>query len=70
MTTWRRCSIALILAVAIALTTGCRVAAGPQVTLEFWTISLQPFFTDYINGLIAAYERANPEVKITWVDVQ
>lgn len=86
MTTWRRlpgspgnshqrisgvaCTIALALAFAIAFTTGCRVAAGPQVTLEFWTISLQPFFTDYINGLIAAYERANPGVKITWVDVQ
>jgi len=45
-------------------------SGAPSVTLEFWTISLQPFFTDYINGLIAAYERATPGVKIRWIDVQ
>jgi putative chitobiose transport system substrate-binding protein len=38
--------------------------------LDFWAISLQPFFTDFVNGLIASYERANPGVKICWVDVQ
>ncbi len=69
MTTWRRRGIALALTLAIALTTGL-AAAGPQVPLEFWTISLQPFFTDYINGLTAAYGRAHPGVKINWVDVQ
>jgi len=45
-------------------------SGAPSVTLEFWTISLQPFFTDYVNGLIAAYERATPGVKIRWIDVQ
>lgn len=44
-------------------------AASP-FTLEFWTISLQPFFNDYVNGMIAAYERTNPGVKVRWVDVQ
>jgi putative chitobiose transport system substrate-binding protein len=44
--------------------------AAPSVTLEFWTISLQPFFSDYVNGMIAAYERANPGVRIRWIDVQ
>jgi len=44
--------------------------AQASVTLEFWTISLQPFFTNYINGLIADYEKANPGVKIHWVDIQ
>jgi putative chitobiose transport system substrate-binding protein len=43
--------------------------AAPSVTLEFWTISLQPFFNDYVNGLIAGYERGRPGVKIRWVDV-
>lgn len=45
-------------------------SGAPSVTLEFWTISLQPFFTDYVNGVIAAYERATPGVKIRWIDVQ
>src|SRR3989304_2073247 len=45
-------------------------AAAPDVTLEFWTISLQPFFTDYVNGMIATYERTHPGIRIRWVDVQ
>src|SRR3989304_5241697 len=42
-------------------------AAAPDVTLEFWTISLQPFFTDYVNGMIATYERTHPGIRIRWV---
>ncbi|QPL04644.1 MULTISPECIES: ABC transporter substrate-binding protein [Actinomyces] len=38
-------------------------------TLEFWTISLQPTFTDYFNGLIKSYEEANPGVKVNWTDL-
>lgn len=37
--------------------------------VEFWTMQLQPQFTDYFNQLIAEYERENPGVKIRWVDV-
>lgn len=43
---------------------------GSPVTIEFWTISLQPFFNDYVNGLIASYNRANPGVRVRWIDVQ
>jgi putative chitobiose transport system substrate-binding protein len=39
-----------------------------QVTVEFWTISLQPTFDDYFNKLIAEYESQNPNVKIDWKD--
>ncbi|MBI3975344.1 MAG: sugar ABC transporter substrate-binding protein [Armatimonadetes bacterium] len=60
-------TLALALLVAVA---GGPAAAAPEVTLEFWTISLQPFFTDYINGMIAAYERTHPGIRIRWVDVQ
>jgi putative chitobiose transport system substrate-binding protein len=48
---------------------GSADAAG-QVTLEFWTISLQPFFTKFINGLIDGYQRAHPGIRIRWIDVQ
>src|SRR5947209_8850337 len=56
--------VALVLVMAVSGVT------APQTTLEFWTISLQPFFTDYVNGLVAGYQRANPGVQIKWVDVQ
>jgi putative chitobiose transport system substrate-binding protein len=44
-------------------------AAGPT-TIEFWTISLQPFFTNFINGLIDRYQRAHPDIRVRWIDVQ
>jgi len=63
----RRSLIAVMLAVLLAA--GAAVAA-PQASLEFWTISLQPFFTTYIQGLITRYERAHPGLRIKWIDVQ
>ncbi len=59
-----------IFALAVAVAAVVPAAATPAVTLEFWTISLQPFFNDYINGLITAYQRANAGVQVRWVDVQ
>jgi len=44
-------------------------ASPPRARIEFWTISLQPFFTGYVQGLIAGYERAHPDVQIRWIDV-
>ncbi|XGB42347.1 MAG: sugar ABC transporter substrate-binding protein [Nodosilinea sp. LVE1205-7] len=37
--------------------------------VEFWTMQLQPQFTNYFNQLIAAYEGENPGIKIRWVDI-
>ena len=45
-------------------------AAGDgQQEVEFWTMQLQPDFTDFFNGLIADYEAQNPTIKVRWVDV-
>ncbi len=44
-------------------------ASAEPVTIEFWTISLQPTFTDFFNGLIADYEAANPNVTVNWTDL-
>jgi len=58
-------------AVALVLLLGAgTAAAAPRASLEFWTISLQPFFTGYIQGLVARYEQAHPDVSIRWIDVQ
>src|SRR2546428_8551816 len=56
--------------VVLVLVMAASGVTAPQTTLEFWTISLQPFFTDYVNGLVAGYRRANPGVQVKWVDVQ
>ncbi len=52
----------------LLLTSGV-TAAAPQARLEFWTISLQPFFTGYIQGLIARYEHDHSGISIRWIDV-
>ena len=41
--------------------------AGGEV--EFWTMQLQPQFTDYFNQLIAQFEKENPGTQVKWVDV-
>ncbi|HYM68040.1 MAG TPA: sugar ABC transporter substrate-binding protein [bacterium] len=58
-------------AVALALLLSAGTAAGgPRAQLEFWTISLQPFFTGYVQGIIARYQGAHPDVAVRWIDVQ
>jgi putative chitobiose transport system substrate-binding protein len=37
--------------------------------IEFWTMQLQPKFTDYFQKAIAQFEQANPGLKVKWVDV-
>lgn len=40
-----------------------------RVELEFWTISLKPVFTEYIEERIAAFEHRHPETRVEWVDI-
>ncbi|CAA9568676.1 ABC transporter, substrate-binding protein (cluster 1, maltose/g3p/polyamine/iron) [uncultured Synechococcales cyanobacterium] len=43
--------------------------AGGTQQVEFWTMQLQPKFTDYFNQLIATFEQQNQNIKVRWVDV-
>jgi putative chitobiose transport system substrate-binding protein len=43
--------------------------ADPPVRLEFWTLALRPAFTEYVEGVVAAFEAENPGVEVVWVDV-
>jgi putative chitobiose transport system substrate-binding protein len=61
--------LSFTLTAALALT-GCAGTPKGPVTIEFWTISLRPFFDSYMLDLIARYEADHPNVKINWVDVQ
>mgnify|MGYP001799869471 FL=1 len=57
---------------AVAGCGGGSQTAGQQSgkqEVEFWTMQLQPKFTDYFDQLIADFETANPDVDVVWVDV-
>ncbi|HEY9615884.1 MAG TPA: sugar ABC transporter substrate-binding protein [Microcoleaceae cyanobacterium] len=74
---WKRLGLFAVLGVVlswlISCGTGTPTANNPQTggkqELEFWTMQLQPEFTDYFNKLIAEFEQQNPTVKVRWVDV-
>ncbi len=37
--------------------------------IEFWTMQLQPQYTDYFNQLITDFQTANPNIKVSWQDI-
>lgn len=43
--------------------------ASGTAKIEFWTMQLQPQFTNYFQSLIANFESQNPGIKVNWVDV-
>ncbi len=49
--------------------TETKQASSGTATVEFWTMQLQPQFTDYFKNLIANFESQNSGIKINWVDV-
>lgn len=51
------------------LSTNTQQSATGDVSVEFWTMQLQPQFTEYFQTLIANFESENPSIKINWVDV-
>ncbi|MBO0348750.1 sugar ABC transporter substrate-binding protein [Phormidium pseudopriestleyi FRX01] len=74
---WKRFGLfvlsGLLLSWAIACTPGTGSNSGQPASgtseVEFWTMQLQPQFTDYFNSLITTYESENPDIKVRWVDV-
>lgn len=52
-----------------AVDTDSANASGEKITIEFWTISMQPMFTDLFNEKFEAYEKENPNITIKWVDL-
>ncbi|MBW4574779.1 MAG: sugar ABC transporter substrate-binding protein [Aphanothece sp. CMT-3BRIN-NPC111] len=71
MRTWRRLGVfallGLLLSWVVSCSTGPSQSKNPEI--EFWTMQLQPKFTNYFNELIATFESQNPGVKVRWVDV-
>ncbi|MBW4627765.1 MAG: extracellular solute-binding protein [Brasilonema octagenarum HA4186-MV1] len=44
-------------------------ASSGIANVQFWTMQLQPQFTDYFKSLITSFESKNPGIKVSWVDV-
>jgi putative chitobiose transport system substrate-binding protein len=40
-----------------------------RAEVEFWTMQLQPQYTDYFTAVISQFEQENPGLRINWVDV-
>lgn len=58
------------LLVAAVMAVGCTSppsSKGP--VLEFWTLSLKPTYTDYVEGLRTSFEAANPGESVEWLDL-
>jgi len=76
--TWKKLGIFALLGLLLSWSVSCSTsnlnsktqqAGGESGQIEFWTMQLQPQFTDYFKNLIGSFEAENPSVKVTWVDV-
>lgn len=76
--TWKRLGIFAMLGLVLSwvvscstgnVSTGARQSTSGSTEIEFWTMQLQPQFTDYFKNLIGTFQAENPGVKVTWIDV-
>lgn len=73
---WQRFSLWIAIGVLISWLVSCGAPSnqtgetgnGGQ-EIEFWTMQLQPDFTDYFTTLIAEFEADNPNLTVNWIDV-
>lgn len=75
MRTWKQFGVLALLGLVLSWLVSCSTPAtnnsqtGGQQEIEFWTMQLQPEFTEFFNQRIAEFERENPNLKVRWVDV-
>ncbi len=74
-TKWLRWAVLALIGFGLSWLVSCASpsansdAADGQQEIEFWTMQLQPKFTDYFNTLISEYEAEHPGTTVRWVDV-
>ena len=68
---WKKFQVFTIVGLILALLIGCSSPYSNLNTkeIEFWTIQLQPQFTNYFNQLIVDFEADNPGLSVLWVDL-
>jgi putative chitobiose transport system substrate-binding protein len=75
MRTWKQFGVLALLGLALSWLVSCSTPAtnnaqtGGRQEIEFWTMQLQPEFTEFFNQRIGEFERENPNLKVRWVDV-
>lgn len=77
MKKFKRLTIWVLLGLLTSLAVSCSTGnfgtgtkqASKGVALEFWTMQLQPQFTEYFKSLIGTFEAQNQGIKVKWVDV-
>lgn len=71
--TWRKLGIftllGIVLSWVVSCSTGNITTESSTKRIEFWTMQLQPEFTDYFKNLISTFEAENSGIKVKWVDV-
>ncbi|WP_338038825.1 ABC transporter substrate-binding protein [Neosynechococcus sphagnicola] len=74
--TWKRFGVLALLGLVLSWMVSCGSGSSPQNSqqagapeVEFWTMQLQPQFTDFFNQRIAEFEQAHPPIRVRWVDV-
>lgn len=67
----QRLGLFALLGLLLSWVISCSPTPSPSARpeIEFWTMQLQPQFTEYFNKLIATFESENPNLKVRWVDV-
>lgn len=72
---WQRFCVWMTLGLLVSWLASCSPSGSVpandngSVQIEFWTMQLQPEFTDYFNTLIDQFEAENPDIQVQWVDV-
>ncbi|MGB3616360.1 MAG: sugar ABC transporter substrate-binding protein [Elainellaceae cyanobacterium] len=61
--------LGLSLGSIVSCSSGKDSAASGDAEVEFWTMQLQPQFTEYFEDLIVEFEADNPGVTVRWTDV-
>jgi len=74
MKKWKQFGFFAFLGILLTVVISCTNSTQNSLTketqeIEFWTMQLQPQFTNYFNNSIAQFEAENPGVKVRWVDV-
>jgi putative chitobiose transport system substrate-binding protein len=76
--TWKRWAIFGLIGLCLSWVVSCgnnppETGKGPtpngKTEVEFWTMQLQPKFTNYFKDLIANFEKENSAITVKWVDV-
>lgn len=71
---WKQFGVLTILGLLLTILLSCsspnpNLGTTETQEIEFWTIQLQPQFTNYFNQLISEFEADNPGFSVRWIDV-